>query len=84
MIMQLPGNDGDRRRAEAHRIDIRPAPAAATLTSRKLILDVTTSAGSVAITLSAGEAAGLMFEIGYALEQAHRLSQPRGASIVKG
>ena len=84
MIMHLPGNDSDRRRAEVHCIDIRPAPAAATPTSRKLILDVTTSAGSVAITLSAGEAAGLMFEIGYALEQANRLSQPRGPSIVKG
>jgi hypothetical protein len=80
--MYLPAESGDRRRVLVDRIDVRAAPAAASSTSRTLIFDATTSAGSVAIILSAGEAAGLMFEIGYALEQAN-LSASREPSTAK-
>jgi hypothetical protein len=83
MIMYLPAESGDRRRVRVNRIDVRPAPSAASSTSRTLIFDASTSAGSVAIILSAGEAAGLMFEIGYALERAN-LSASREPSTVKG
>ena len=83
MIMYLPADGGDRRRVLVDRIDVRPAPAAASSTSRTLIFDATTSAGSVAIILSAGEAAGLMFEIGFALEQANH-SASWGPPTAKG
>ncbi|MFA6117470.1 MAG: hypothetical protein WC729_25970 [Sphingomonas sp.] len=57
------------------RIEVRPAPASTPSPSRSVIVAATTSAGSIEIVLSAGEAATLMFEIGHALEQADRLAE---------
>ncbi|MCY1168416.1 hypothetical protein D9M73_84110 [compost metagenome] len=82
MIIYVPGKAGERKRLAVDRIQVQAAASPALPTMRTLVLEATTSAGPVEIVLSAGEAATLMFDIGYGLEQAHRLSTPDSPSPI--
>jgi hypothetical protein len=72
MTMFVPILENTRQKFVIEGIAVHPQAASSASSARKLEFDVRTTSGDVKIILPAGEAALLMFEIGYALEQANQ------------
>lgn len=77
---RVPLRDLSRGPASGWNLSARPRPQSKG--GRALIIKARSSAQTIEMVLSAGEAAELMFEIGFNLEQAARAS--RGAGLDAG
>ena len=62
------------RRSSTRGITVRALDTSRTTGERMLLVEVRTGIDAVEMPLSAGEAAELMFELGFALEEAARLA----------
>lgn len=76
MTMYVPILENVRQKFVIEGIAVHPQVASSVPCARKLEFDVQTTSGPVKLILPVGEAALLMFEIGYALEQANRTDRP--------
>jgi hypothetical protein len=75
MTMFVPILENARQKFVIEGIAVHPQAVSSGPSARKLEFDVRTTSGDVKIILPVSEAAMLMFEIGYALEQANRTDE---------
>jgi recombinational DNA repair ATPase RecF len=78
VTMCMSGLDGQTLQLQIDGISVRPVHNPGQTTKRMLAIEFAASDGSFTVNLPASEAAMLMFEIGYALEQAHCLTLVAG------